>query len=60
MPILASKCLFFCTTKGVVTNYGEGGYKTGGGGKGSFLPLQKGGSKNRFTHAEGGGGHSKF
>ena len=34
--------------KGLVTNYGEGGYKTGGGAR-EVLPLQK-----------GGGGHKRF
>ena len=40
--------------KGVVTNYGEGGgYKTGGGGTGSFTPTKRGGGKS-FSHSEGG------
>ena len=32
-------------SKGVVTNYGEGGYKTGGGGHVKFYPYEKGGQK---------------
>ena len=43
-------------TKGVVTNYGEGGLQTGGGSS-KVLPLRKGGGKY-FSHAEGG--HKKF
>ena len=39
--------------KGLVTNYGEGGYKTGGGHV-KFYPYEKGGGKS-FSHAEGGG-----
>ena len=31
----------------VVTNYGEGGYKTGGGGKGSFTPTEMGGGDRK-------------
>ena len=31
--------------KGLVTNYGEGGYKTGGGGHVKFYPYEKGGQK---------------
>ena len=38
---------------GLATNYGQGGYKTGGGHV-RFYPL-KGGRKG-FSHAEGGGG----
>ena len=30
---------------GLVTNYGEGGYKTGGGGACEVLPLRKGGTE---------------
>ena len=45
--------------KGLVTNYREGGYKTGGrGGAREALPLQKGGGgaggRKSFSHAEGG------
>ena len=37
---------FICFSKGLVTNYGEGGgYKTGGGGASEVLPLRKGGSE---------------
>ena len=45
--------------KGLVTNYGEGGYKTGGGGE--ALPLRKEGrgGRTKLSHAEGGG-HNKF
>ena len=43
------------SSKGLVTNYGEGGgYKTGGGGHVKFEPYEKGGGKS-FSHAEGGG-----
>ena len=47
---------------GLVTNYGEGGYKTaGGGGASEVLPLQKrGGAEKSLSHAEGGGGHKMF
>ena len=54
--------------KGGVTNYGEGGYKTrgGGGGEWSFTPTEKGGTQS-FSQAEVGGGgvggvglHTKF
>ena len=38
------------------SNYGEGGYKTGGGDV-KFYPYEKGGRKS-FSHAEGG--HNKF
>ena len=45
-------------TKGLVTNYGEGGGGTkregGGGGASEVLPLRKGGGRKRFSHAEGG------
>ena len=35
--------------KGLVTNYGEGGYKTGGWGESEVLPLQKkGGGRKKF------------
>ena len=33
------------TREGMVTNYGEGGYKKGGGGASEVLRLQKGGQK---------------
>ena len=49
--------------KRLVTNYREGGYKTGGVGWAcEVLPLLKGGGCvwKKFNHAEGGGGHSKF
>ena len=42
---------------GLVTNYGEGGQKTGGGGACEVLHLQKwggGGTGKSFSHAEGG------
>ena len=45
-------------SKGLVTNYGEGGrgYKTGGGGLVKFYPYEKGeGGGKSFNHAEGGG-----
>ena len=45
--------------KGVVTNYREGGYKTGGGGFASeVLPLQKGGTEKVLAMLKGG--HKKF
>ena len=41
-------------TKGLVTNYGEGGYKTGGVAC-EVLPLRnRGGGGKSFSHAEGG------
>ena len=39
-------------TEGVVTNYGEGGYKTGGGAS-EVLPLLRG-SENVFAMLKGG------
>ena len=44
-------------SKGLVTNYGEGGYKTGGGRrvKQSFTHTKGGGGGKSFSHAEGGG-----
>ena len=37
---------YLLTSKGLVTNYGEGGgYKTGGGGHVKFYPYEKGGQK---------------
>ena len=40
-------------SKGLVINYGEGGYKTGGGGGTSeVLTIQKGGGGG-LSHAEG-------
>ena len=50
-------------SKGLVTNYGEGGggcYKTGGGGHQKFYPYEKGGGGKSFSHAEGGGGTKSF
>ena len=46
----------FGVNKGLVTNYGEGGYKTGGGDV-KFYPYEKGGGEGgkSFSHAEGGG-----
>ena len=48
-------------TKGLVTNYreGGGGFKTGGGGAHEVLPLRKGGGGS-FSHAKGGGGTTNF
>ena len=41
---------------GLVTNYGEGGYKTARGSS-EVLPLQmRGGAEKSFSRAEGGGG----
>ena len=49
--------------KGVVSNYGGGGYKTGGGGV-KFYPCKKGvgGGRTGFSHDErgGGGGHTSL
>ena len=41
-------------SKGLVTNWEGGGYKTGGGGALEVLPLQRGWCGKRFSHAEGG------
>ena len=43
-------------SKGLVTNYGEGGggLQNGRGGHVKFYPYEKGGRKS-FSHAEGGG-----
>ena len=43
------------STKGLVTNYGEGGggLQNGRGGHMKFYPYEKGGGKS-FSHAEGG------
>ena len=41
--------------KGLVTNYGEGGCKKGGGGwHVNFDPYEKGGGRKGFSHVEGG------
>ena len=46
-------------SKGLVTNYGEGGgYKTGGGGAREVLPLRKGGTEKVLAILKGG--HKKF
>ena len=45
--------------KGLVTNYGEGGYKTGGGAR-EVLPLRKGGGGSEKVSAMLKGGHKKF
>ena len=42
---IISENLDFLFCKGLVTNYGEGGYKTGGGGHVKFYPFEKGGWK---------------
>ena len=45
---------FFKLSKGLVSNHGEGGYKTGGGGACEVLPLQRGGGVGKsFSHTEG-------
>ena len=45
-------------SKGLVTNYGEGGLQNGrGGGYVKFYPYEKGGGKSS-SHAKGG--HNKF
>ena len=42
---------------GLVTNYGEGGYKMGGGHvKFNHNEKRKGGGRKGFSHAERGGG----
>ena len=41
-------------SKGLVTNYGEGGYKTGGGGHVKFYPYEKGGGGKSLSHSKGG------
>ena len=47
--------------KGLVTNYWEGGYKTGGGGACEVLLLRKRGEGGKsFRHAKGGGGTKSF
>ena len=44
-------------TKGVVTNYGEGGgLQNWRGGQVEFTPTKKGGGRISFSHAVGGGG----
>ena len=47
------------TSKGLVTTYGEGGYKTGGGAC-EVLPLRKGGVKKVLAMLKGGGGTNSF
>ena len=47
-------------SKGLVTNYGEGGYKTGGGGAREVLALRKGGAENVLAILKGGGGTKSF
>ena len=42
-------------SKGLVTNYGEGGFKMGGGGEVKFYPYKKG--DQSFSHAKGGSQH---
>ena len=43
------------TTKGLVTNYGEGGgLQNGRGGAREVLPLRKGRGGKSFCHSEGG------
>ena len=51
-------------TKGLVTNYGEGGGATKREGEGhvKFYPYEKGGGGKSFSQSEGGGvgGHKQF
>ena len=48
-------------SKGLVTNYGEGGATKREGGAREVLPLRKGGGGGKsFSHAEGGGGTNSF
>ena len=57
MSFCLSVILFSYTSysKGLVTNYGEGGgYKTGGGGAREVLPLQKGGKEKVLAMLKGG------
>ena len=53
--------LFKCY-KGLVTNYGKGGYKTGGVGHVKLYPYEKGGGAEQVSAMlKGGGGvHNKF
>ena len=54
---------FASVGKGLVTNYGEGGYKTGGGGgMWSFTPTKRGGGAEKVSAMlKGRGGrHTKF
>ena len=46
-------------TKGLVTNYGEGGLQNGRGGAREVLPLHKGGAEEKVL-AMLKGGHKKF
>ena len=43
----------------MVTNYREGGYKTGGGGACEVLPLGKGRGAEKVLAMLKGGGHKK-
>ena len=49
------KCIMECIfhSKGLVTNYGEGGYKTGEGAS-KVLPLQKRGAEKVLAMLKGG------
>ena len=46
--------------KGLVINYGEGGLQNRRGRGCAVFPLQRGGGRKRFSHAEGGGGTKSF
>ena len=47
------------SNKGLVTNYREEGYTTGGGGHVKFYPYKKG-AKKVLAMLKGGGGHKRF
>ena len=51
--------IVYVCNKGLVTNYGGGGYKTGGGHV-KFYPYEKGGGEVLAMLKGGGGGHTKF
>ena len=47
--------MYVMFSKGLVTNYGEGGgYKTGGGGACEVLAIRKGGAKKVLAILKGG------
>ena len=55
---LSGLVLLIDQPKGLVTNYGEGGYTTGVGGASEVSPLRKGGGAS-FSHAKGGKGEEQ-
>ena len=46
--------------KGLVTNYGKGGYKTGGGACEVLSPMKRGGGAEKVLAMGGGGGTTSF